>query len=64
MIKAPPPNRAPTRTLWHALYFPDAQKMQVSFYLRDEADPTDKNKTRIVRTGYLDFSLTKSKPKQ
>ena len=35
--------------------------MQVSFYLRDDSDPTNKDKTRIVRTDYLDFTLDKAK---
>jgi hypothetical protein len=54
----------PNRTLWHALYFPNERKLQVSFYLRDEANPTDKAKSRIVRTAYLDFTLGKAKPRE
>ena len=57
LVNAPPPGRAPTRTLWHALYFPEGRKVQVSFYLRDEADPADARKTRIARSGYLEFAL-------
>jgi hypothetical protein len=63
-VAAPLPTRASHRTLWHALYFPNERKLQVSFYLRDETNPTDKVKTRIVRTGYLDFTLGKSKPSE
>ncbi len=63
MVKTPPANaaRVPTRTLWHALYFPEDRKVQVSFYLRDAADPADKTKTRIERTDYLEFALPKAK---
>jgi hypothetical protein len=48
--------RPPHRTLWHALYFPEQRKVQISFYLRDE--PTDGGgKARIVRSDYLEFAL-------
>jgi hypothetical protein len=62
MVAVPLPARVPNRTLWHALYFPNERKLQVSFYLRDESNPTDKAKSRIVRTDYLDFTLGKAKP--
>ena len=64
MVAAPVSTRAPNRTLWHALYFPNERKVQVSFYLRDDSDPTNKDKTRIVRTDYLDFTLDKAKTMQ
>jgi hypothetical protein len=47
----------PIRTLWHALYVPERRAMQVSFYLRDEADPAQPGKIRIVRSDYLEFLL-------
>ncbi len=47
----------PTRTLWHALYFPEKRKMQISFYLHDEPDSADPKKSRIVRSDYLEFAL-------
>jgi hypothetical protein len=53
--------RAPNRTLWHALYFPEQRKMQISFYLRDEANPEEPGKSRIVRSEYLDFALDNRK---
>jgi len=59
-ITEPSPQGAPqppTRTLWHALYVPERRSVQVSFYLRDETDPTQPGKTRIVRSDYLEFSL-------
>jgi hypothetical protein len=49
--------RAPVRTLWHALYFPEQRKVQVSFYLRDEADAGQPGKVRVVRSEYLEFRL-------
>ncbi len=62
MVKAAPAGpRAPNRTLWHALYFPEERKVQVSFYLRDEIDPNDKGKTRIIRSDYLEFALDNPK---
>jgi hypothetical protein len=47
----------PERTLWHVLYFPERQAMQVSYYLHDEADPEHSGKAKIVRSDYLDFQL-------
>jgi predicted choloylglycine hydrolase len=61
MVAASVSTRAPNRTLWHALYFPSERKLQVSFYLRDELDPTCKDQTRIVRSDYLDFTLDEAK---
>jgi hypothetical protein len=58
---SPNPGRPPTRTLWHALYFPEQRRVQVSFYLRDEADAEKPGKTRIVRSDYLEFILGKAK---
>jgi hypothetical protein len=53
----PASGRMPGRTLWHALYFPDERKVQVSFYLRDEPDADNPAKPRIVRSDYLEFAL-------
>jgi len=49
--------RAPTRTLWHALYVPENRSLQISFYLRDEPDPDKPGQTRVVRSEYLAFDL-------
>src|SRR5262249_54936792 len=49
---------APVRTLWHALYFPSERKVQVSFYLRDEADPGRPDQVRVVRSDYHEFRLS------
>jgi hypothetical protein len=49
----------PNRTLWHALYYPGQQKVEVSFYLRDEPDPNQPGKTRIVRSDYAEFVLSR-----
>jgi hypothetical protein len=49
---------APARTLWHALYFPSERKVQVSFYLRDEADPGRPGQVRVVRSDYQEFRLS------
>jgi hypothetical protein len=54
-------SRLPNRTLWHALYFPEQRKVQVSFYLRDEADPDQPGKVRIARSDYLEFALGNTK---
>jgi hypothetical protein len=57
----PGSSRAPNRTLWHALYYPEQRKVQVNFYLRDEPDPDRPGKTRIVRSDYVDFCVDPSK---
>jgi hypothetical protein len=54
--------RPPGRTLWHALYFPEERKVQVSFYLRDEPKAGEPAKCQIIRTEYLDFTLGPRKP--
>jgi hypothetical protein len=53
--------RPPVRTLWHALYVPERRQVQVSFYLRDEADPANADRTRIRRSEYLEFKLEEGK---
>jgi hypothetical protein len=50
--------RPPGRTLWHALYYPEQRRVQISFYLRDEPVPDHPNKVKIVRSDYLEFRLT------
>jgi hypothetical protein len=56
-------SRAPNRTLWHALYFPEQRKMQVSFYLKDVDDPDHPGKSKIVRSDYVEFALQESQTK-
>jgi hypothetical protein len=56
-----PGTRAPSRTLWHALYVPEKRQVQVSFYLRDEPNAGQPKKPRIVRTDYLEFTLADAK---
>src|SRR5262249_39845417 len=46
--------RPPVRTLWHALYFPEQRKVQVSFYLHDAAQADQPDKARVVRSEYLE----------
>jgi hypothetical protein len=50
-------SRLPNRTLWHALYFPEQRKVQVSFYLKDVPDPDQPGKAKIVRSDYVEFTL-------
>jgi hypothetical protein len=49
--------RPPTRTLWHALYVPERRSVQVNFYLRDESDPQQPGRVRVVRSEYVEFVL-------
>ncbi len=55
--QAADPSRPPTRTFWHALYYPEERRVKYSFYLHDEAIATDPNNVRIVRTPYIEFRL-------
>jgi Acyl-coenzyme A:6-aminopenicillanic acid acyl-transferase len=45
------------RTMWHALYFPQQRKVQVSFYLGEKLSPERPAQTRIRRSAYLEFVL-------
>jgi hypothetical protein len=47
--------QTPIRTLWHALYFPERRRLQVSFYLGEGS----KGK-QVKRSDYLEFLLTKA----
>jgi hypothetical protein len=49
--------RPPNRTLWHALYVPEKRSVQVNFYLRDEPDPQQPGRVRVVRSEYVEFVL-------
>ena len=40
-----------------AVYVPEKRIVQVSFYLRDEPDPKEPGKTKIVQSDYVDFTL-------
>jgi hypothetical protein len=55
--KAAEPDRPPVRTLWHALYYPEDRRLQVSFYLRDEEVPGQPNKVKVARSEYVEFRL-------
>ncbi|NIM91480.1 MAG: linear amide C-N hydrolase [Candidatus Aminicenantes bacterium] len=48
---------APTRTLWHALYYPELLRVELDFYLGEEVDPSAPNGLKIRRSGYHVFSL-------
>jgi hypothetical protein len=52
--KAGPP---PTRTLWHALYFPEQRKIQVSFYLGEEPHMKEAGNVQIRRSDYIELTL-------
>jgi hypothetical protein len=54
--ESPPPEPyAPSRTLWHALYYPEQQRVEIDFYLGEETDPTAPHGVRIRRSGYKSF---------
>ena len=55
------PSWPPGRTLWHALYYPEKRKVQISFYLGDETDTAGAGKVRIRRSEYVEFALQKEK---
>jgi hypothetical protein len=52
-----PKGAPPVRTLWHALYFPEQRKLQVSFYLGER--PGADQMMQIRRSDYLEFMLKK-----
>jgi hypothetical protein len=56
--ETPENGRPPTRTHWHALYYPERRKLQVSFYLGEEGGSGRPSAPRIRRSSYLEFSLT------
>jgi hypothetical protein len=49
--------RPPNRTLWHALYYPEQRRVQISLYLRDEPVTDQPDKVRVVRSEYVEFRL-------
>lgn len=62
LVEVPPyipgdPNRAPGRTLWHALYDTHDQSLLVKFYLGESSDQEDKSKVTIKYSDYLHFKL-------
>jgi hypothetical protein len=52
-----PEESVPSRTLWHALYYPARGQAQFSFYLGEEVDPDSPWGVRIDRSGYLTYWL-------
>jgi hypothetical protein len=52
--------RPPGRTLWHALYYPEQRKVQISFYLQEAPAPDQAGKVRILRSDYVEFKLKKA----
>lgn len=47
--------RPPVRTMWHALYFPEQRKVQVSFYLGESREANQ----RVRRSEYVEVLLDK-----
>jgi hypothetical protein len=52
--------RPPHRTFWHALYYPEERRVQISYYLRDEPVADQPEQIRIIRSNYLEFRLAKT----
>ncbi len=57
---APAAPRAPHRTLWHALYYPEQRRMEVDFYLGESPAGAGSSAT-TRRSGYLAFTLERDK---
>jgi hypothetical protein len=55
---SPESGRPPVRTHWHALYYPERRKLQVSFYLGEKSGTSQVGNGGILRTDYLEFTLT------
>ena len=45
------------RTLWHALYYPEARRGDLDFYLGETPDPDSPGSVKIRRSGYQTFRL-------
>lgn len=54
---APSPPRAPGRTLWHAVYYPEQRRMEVDFYLGETPGASPNDPPVIRRSGYMEFKL-------
>jgi hypothetical protein len=54
---SPESQRPPTRTHWHALYFPELRKLQVSFYLGEKNEASHPGNSGIRRSEHLEFTL-------
>lgn len=46
-----------TRTLWHALYFPEERRVEIDFYLGEKAGSAESEGAGIRRSGYKRFKL-------
>ena len=46
-----------SRTLWHALYFPEELRMEIDFYLGEEPGQTESGVAPIRRSEYMTFTL-------
>ena len=55
---SPESDRLPTSTHWHAVYFPELRKLQVSFYLGEKSGASQQGNGGIRRSDYLEFTLT------
>jgi len=54
---SPESERPPTRTHWHALYYPELRKLEVSFYLGEKSGESQVDNLGIRRSDYLEFTL-------
>jgi len=57
MSQAADTTRPPTRTFWHAFYYPEDRRVRVSYYLGDEPYPGEPRLVRQIRSDYLEFRL-------
>ena len=56
--QSPPPEpQVVNRTLWHALYYPEARRVDLDFYLGEAPDPNSPHGVKIRRSGYRSFQL-------
>jgi hypothetical protein len=51
-------SRPPVRTFWHALYYPEQRRLRISYYLHDDPLPDQPDRARVVRSKYLEFTLS------
>ena len=57
MSAAADTTRPPTRTFWHAFYYPEDRRVRVSYYLGEEPWPGEPRLVKQIRSDYLEFRI-------
>ena len=57
-LKVTDPDRAPHRTLWHAIYDTSERSLEIKFYLGEKPDPLNQDKVILKYSDYIKFKLS------